>query len=348
MSLEQSHFGQLPDGTPVRLFTLTNARGTRVRIAEYGGIITDLLVRDRQGRSGNVALGFDNLERYLQGHPFFGAITGRFANRIANAQFVLDGATYPITKNHGAHTLHGGARGFDKRVWAGRPVAGVSGGTAVEFTYTSADGEEGYPGRLECSVIYTLTEGDELRIDYAAATDKPTVVNLTNHSYFNLAGSGTVLDHEVEIFASRYTPVDATLIPTGELASVQGTPLDFTRPHTIGERHAATGLSRPGYDHNYVLDHGGGHLGRAARVHEKTTGRVLEVWTTEPGMQLYTAVNLDGSITGTGGVNYPRYAGFCVETQKFPDSPNKPNFPSSVVRPGTPYRSTTAFRFSTR
>lgn len=347
MPLEQTEFGRLPDGSAVQLFTLSNAAGTRARIAEYGGILTELHIRDRAGKTGNVTLGFDNLARYLQGHPFFGAITGRYANRIAGARFELDGVAHPITRNHGEHSLHGGARGFDKRLWRGRAVPGVVGGTAVEFTYTSADGEEGYPGQLECSVTYSLSEADELRIDYSASTNKPTVVNLTNHAYFNLAGSGTVLDHEVELFASRYTPVDATLIPTGELRDVKGTALDFTKPHRIGERHEATGLARPGYDHNFVLDHGGGHLGRAARLSERTTGRVIEVWTTEPGIQLYTAINLDGSITGTGGVPYPRYAGVCLETQKFPDSPNKPAFPTAVVRPGTPYRSTTAFRFST-
>lgn len=347
VSIEVLEFGRMPDGTPVKLFTLTNARGTRARIAEYGGILTELHVRDREGRLGNVVLGFDNLARYLQGHPFFGALTGRFANRIAGAKFTLDGVTHSITQNHGAHTLHGGKLGFDKRVWKGEIAPANPGERGVLFRYVSVDGEEGYPGRLTCAVRYSLTDADELRIEYTAETDKPTIVNLTNHSYFNLAGSGTILDHELQLDAQHYTPVDATLIPTGEIRSVRDTALDFTQPHTLGARAAATGLSQPGYDHNFVLNHGGGSLGRAGRLVERTTGRVLEVWTTEPGMQVYTAINLDGSITGTGGVHYPKYAGVCLETQKFPDSPNKPWFPTSVVRPGAPYRSTTAFRFST-
>lgn len=345
--MEVSEFGRMPDGTLVRLFTLTNSRGTKARITEYGGILTELHVRDRSGSLGNVVLGFQSLERYLQGHPFFGALTGRYANRIAGAKFSLDGTTHNITQNHGAHTLHGGKLGFDKRVWKGEPLPGPAGGSGVVFRYTSADGEEGYPGRLVCAVTYTLTDDDELRIDYLAETDKPTIVNLTNHSYFNLTGSGTILDHVVQLDARHYTPVDPTLIPTGEIRSVAGTALDFTEPHSIGERAAQAGLAVPGYDHNFVLNHGGVSLGRAARLSEPSTGRVMEVWTTEPGIQLYTANNLDGSIVGTGGVLYPKYAGVCLETQKFPDSPNKPWFPSSVVRPGTPYRSTTAFRFST-
>jgi aldose 1-epimerase len=347
VAIEVTEFGRMPDGTPVRLFTLTNAQGTRARITEYGGILTELHTRDRNGQLGNVVLGFDNLERYLQGHPFFGALTGRFANRIGGAKFTLDGVSHSITQNHGAHTLHGGKIGFDKRVWIGEALPSQANGSSVVFRYTSADGEEGYPGRLVCVVTYTLTDANELRIDYVADTDKPTIVNLTNHSYFNLASSGNILGHVVQLDALHYTPVDGTLIPTGEVRSVRGTALDFNEPHEIGERAGQAGLAVPGYDHNFVLNHGGGTLGRAARLSERTTGRVMEVWTTEPGIQLYTANNLDGSITGTSGVHYPKYAGVCLETQKFPDSPNKPWFPSSVIRPGTPYKSTTSFRFST-
>lgn len=348
MSFEQTEFGRLPNGTPIQRFTLKNARGTQARIMEYGGILTEMHVRDRRGNLGNVVLGFDTLARYLQGHPFFGAITGRFANRIGGAQFSLDGNLYSITKNHGAHTLHGGAQGFDKRVWKGTIIPGPSNETTVELSYVSADGEEGYPGQLECRVRYTLTDDDDLRIEYLASTNKPTVVNLTNHTYFNLAGSGTILDHELEIAADHYTPVDGTLIPTGEIRSVRGTALDFTAPHRIGERYANAGLAIPGYDHNFVLKHDSTALALAARAHEPISGRVLEVWTTEPGVQLYTANNLDGSITGTSGVAYPKYSGFCLETQKFPDSPNKPWFPSATIRPGVPYHSTTTFRFLTR
>ena len=348
MTLDVENFGAQPNGTPVRRFSLRNSHGTTARIMELGGTLTELRVRDRGGRPGNVVLGFDNLARYQQGHPFFGVIAGRFANRIKEGRFTLDGQTYTLAKNNGPNHLHGGLQGFDKKVWRGEALPLHADYAAVAFHYTSPDGEEGYPGTLAVTVTYILTADDELRIDYEATTDRATVVNLTNHSYFNLAGSGDVLKHVVEMNADRFTAVDDGLIPTGELRSVAGTALDFRTPHAIGERHAATGLSTPGYDHNFVLNHGGGSLGLAARVYEPGSGRVMEVRTTEPGVQLYTAIHLDASITGTGGIQYPKWGGFCLETQHFPDWPNHPTFPQNIVRPGQKLKSTTSFRFSTR
>ncbi len=348
MSIETSSFGQMPDGTPVKLYTLRNAQGITVKVTDYGLIITELWVPDRNGKAGNVVLGFDTLDRYLNGHPFFGAIAGRVANRIANARFTIDGKEYTVTRNSNPNHIHGGAKGFDKKVWTATPMPVTQDDAAVEFSCLSPDGEEGYPGNLTVTVRYTLTARGELRIDYSATTDKPTPVNLTNHSYFNLAGAGDVLGHELTLAADFYTPSDEALIPTGEIRTVKGTPLDFTQTTTIGARAAQTGLKPGGYDHNFVLRGGGQSLALAATVFEPTTGRVLEALTTEPGVQLYTANHLDGSIVGTGGVKYPRHAGFCLETQHYPDSVNQPHFPSVVLRPGQTYRTTTVFRFSAR
>ncbi len=348
MSLNEKIFGHLPDGTPVKIYTLKNPNGVSVRVTEYGAIITEIHAPDRRGKDGDVVLGFDALARYLKGHPFFGAIAGRVANRIANGKFTLDGKDYTLARNNGANHLHGGLKGFDKKVWKSKPLPATDHEVAVELSCFSADGEEGYPGNLTVTATYTLTDKNELRIDYRATTDKATPVNLTNHSYFNLAGSGDVLDHELYLAADQYTPTDDGLIPTGEIKSVKGTPLDFTTPTRIGARLAQTGLKPPGYDHNFVLNSSGKSLALAARVYEPGSGRVMEVLTTEPGVQLYTANGLDGSVTGVGGVTYPRHGGFCLETQHFPDSINKPNFASVVLRPGETFKSTTIYKFSSK
>jgi aldose 1-epimerase len=348
MKVESKVFGRTPEGAEVKIYTLSNTKGMTVKITEYGGIITELWVPDRNGKPGDVVLGFDNLDRYLKGHPFFGAIAGRVANRIAKGKFTLDGKEYTLAVNNGPNHLHGGLKGFDKKVWKSRQLRGLSREAAVEFTYTSPDGEEGYPGKLNAKVIYTLTDDNELRIDYEATTDKPTVVNLTNHSYFNLAESGSILDHILMINADRYTAADDTLIPTGEVAPVKGTGLDFTQPRRIGERIADYMSFAKGYDHNFVLNSGGRGLTLAARVSEPKSGRVMEVWTTEPGVQLYCGNHLDGSLTGAGGAVYKQHTGFCLETQHFPDSINKPKFPSVVLRPAQTFKSTTAFRFAAK
>jgi aldose 1-epimerase len=345
--IEQKKFGSLPDGTSINLYTLSNGRIT-AKVMDYGTILTELWVPDRNGKSANVVMGFDNLDQYVKGHPFFGAVAGRVANRIADAKFTLDGKEYKLAANNGKNHLHGGMKGFDKAVWKSKPIQNPDGSASVEFTYLSKDGEEGYPGNLSAKVVYTLTPNDELRIDYTATTDKATPVNLTNHSYFNLAGSGDVLKHDLMIAADRYTPTDPGLIPTGEIAPVKGTPLDFTTPHKIGDRIEQLKPNPGGYDHNFVLNSGGKSLALAARVHEPKSGRTMEVWTTEPGVQLYTANGMDGKMTGTGGVRYVQHGAFCLETQHFPDSINKPNFPSVVLRPGETYRTTTAFRFSAK
>ena len=348
MVLDEKIFGRMPDGTPVKLYTLKNPNGVSVGVTEFGAIITEIHAPDRNGKDADVVLGFDNLDRYVKGHPFFGAIAGRVANRIANGRFKLDGKEYTLAKNNGPNHLHGGLKGFDKKVWKSMPRPANGHEVSVEFSCFSSDGEEGYPGNLNVTVTYTLTDKNELRIDYKATTDKATPVNLTNHSYFNLAGSGDVLGHELWLAADSYTPTDEGLIPTGEIKSVKGTPLDFTKPTTLGARYQQTGLKPAGYDHNFVLSSGGKSLALAARVVEPKSGRVMEVFTTEPGVQLYTANGLDGSITGVGGVVYPRHGGFCLETQHFPDSINKPTFPSVVLRPGETFKSTTIYKFSAR
>jgi aldose 1-epimerase len=346
-SVARAPFGTMPSGEPVELFTLTNPQGIEVRAITYGGIIVSLRTPDRDGRPGDVVLGYDSLDGYLRESPYFGAIIGRYGNRIARARFTLDGRIHQLAANNGVNHLHGGVRGFDKVLWAGEPLTTDS-TVGVVFTYVSPDGEEGYPGTLTARVTYTLTDDGRLEFDYLATTDRATPVNLTQHSYFNLAGAGDILGHELMVAAGRYTPVDSTLIPTGELAPVDGTPFDFRIPTAIGARigadheQLANGL---GYDHNFVLDRDAPGLMLAARVVEPASGRTLDIWTTEPGLQFYSGNFLDGSITGKGGRVYGYRTGFCLETQHFPDSPNQPAFPSTILRPGAEYRSSTVLRF---
>ncbi|RSK33314.1 galactose mutarotase [Hymenobacter metallilatus] len=351
-----SVFGKLADGTEVPLYTLTNAHGLKATITPYGGTLTSLLVPDKAGKLGDVVLGFDELAGYLapvykQEGPYFGALIGRYGNRIARGKFTLDGQPYSIPANNAPNTLHGGKEGFDKKLWTAEPGTSAAGQT-LTLTYLSKDGEEGYPGTLTVKVVYTLTQDDALRLDYTATTDKPTVLNLTNHSYFNLnAASGKgILDHELTLNADRFTPVDNTLIPTGVLQQVQGTPMDFRQPHRIGERiKQVPGAAPGGYDHNWVLaDKQRSRPEKAATVYEPTTGRVMDVYTDQPGVQFYSSNFLKGNLQGKGGITYNQYAGFCLETQHFPDSPNRPNFPSTTLRPGETFRSTTEYRFSTR
>ncbi len=351
MGVSSKPFGVTGDGAPqVELFTLTNARGHAVRITNYGAIVTGLEVPDRDGEVADVVLGFDTLDEYLASHPYFGAVVGRLGNRLAGGKFTLDGLEYTIAQNDGPNSLHGGLKGFDKVLWQaeGRETPD---GPALVLSYVSADGEEGYPGELSVRVTYTWANRDVFRVEYRAETTKPTVLNVTQHAYFNLAGAGAgdVLGHELQIFADRFTPIDETLIPTGELRSVAGTPLDFRAPHVLGERIGADDeqlANGGGYDHNYVLNSADGSLARAVRVVESTTGRAMEVWTTEPGVQLYSGNFLDSANVGKSGKTYHKYYGFCLETQHFPDSPNHPEFPSAVLRPGQTWRTTTEFRFS--
>jgi len=349
-TVSRASFGVTPDGESVDVFTLANASGVEVRAITYGGIIVSLRVPDRDGRLGDIVLGFDDLDGYVEGSPYFGAIVGRYANRIANGQFTLAGETYHLATNNGPNHLHGGVRGFDKIVWHAEMLESDS-GVAVIFTHTSPDGDEGYPGTLSVRVTYTLTPNNELVVDYLATTDHATPINLSQHTYFNLAGDGRrdVLEHVLTISAAHFTPVDATLIPTGVIAPVAGTPFDFTTPTAIGARIDLEDEQLEnggGYDHNFVLDRDGAGLAHAARVEEPTTGRVLDVYTTEPGLQFYSGNFLDGSIIGKSGWVYRRRYGFCLETQHFPDSPNQPVFPSTILRPGEEYRSRTVFVFS--
>lgn len=343
----KSDFGKTADGTPVELYTLTNSKGSVAKITTYGGIVTSVVVPDKSGKTGDVVLGFDTLDGYLKGHPYFGAITGRVANRIAKGKFTLDGKEYPLAVNNGPNTLHGGIKGFDKQVWKAT-VRKSSAGPSVAMSRVSPDGEEGFPGNLDVTVVYTLTNTDILRIEYTATTDKMTPVNLTNHSYFNLAGGGEVGGHELTLAAKNYTPVDSTLIPTGKIAPVAGTPLDFTTPSLIGSRLSQVGDNPKGYDHNFVLDSKGGKLAFAARVYEPTSGRVMEMYTTEPGVQVYTGNFLDGSLTGKGGQVYKQHSALCLEAQHFPDSPNQGKFPSIILKPGQTYKQTTEYRFSVK
>jgi len=347
MSAEKESFGKTPDGKQIDLYTLTNTTGLRARIMNYGAILVSLEVPDRDGNLADITLGFDKLDGYLGEHPYFGAIVGRYANRIGKATFTLDGVEYKLAANNDVNHLHGGIKGFDKKVWRVEDLGVKGAGAVVKLSYISEDGEEGYPGNLACSVTYTLTEDDKLKISYEAETDKKTVINLTNHSYFNLAGQGTgdILGHEMMINADKYTVVDEGLIPTGENRSVKDTPMDFTTPMTIGSR---IGQVEGGYDHNYVLKGDGGTLALAARVYEPTSGRVMEVQTDQPGVQFYTGNFLDGSLTGKAGKVYQKNYGFCLETQHFPDSPNKPDFPSVVLHPGQKYTTETVYRFYTK
>ncbi|QNF32473.1 galactose mutarotase [Adhaeribacter swui] len=340
--MQEENFGKIPDGTEVKLYTLTNKQGTIVKITNYGGIITQIVTPDKNGQAGNVVLGFDNLDTYLAGHPYFGAIAGRCANRIAQGKFTLNGQEYTLAINNGPNHLHGGLQGFDKQVWTAQMLREQN---ALQLTYISPDGEEGYPGTLTTIVTYTLTEANELRIDYEATTDKATPINLTNHSYFNLSAGQAedALNHEVYIQADRYTVIDDNLIPTGELRPVAGTPMDFNTPHTIGSRIAEVD---GGYDHNYELTKKqDGQLELAAWVYEPLTGRVLEAYTTQPGMQFYSGNFLDGSLTGPDGKIFKKHYGFCLETQHFPDSPNQPSFPSAILNPGDTFKQSTVYRF---
>ena len=345
-------FGTTPEGEAVRLYTVTNANGLVMKVTNYGGIITELHVPDRDGQLEDVVLGFDSLEPYFEDSPYFGALIGRYGNRIAGGKFSLDGETYTLPTNNGPNTLHGGDVGFDKVVWDAAPFE-RDGEQGVVLTRTGPDGEQGFPGALDVTVTYTLTDDDELVFDYEATTDRATPVNLTQHSYFNLGGhdSGTVLDHELVINADAFTPVDETLIPTGEVRPVAGTPFDFRAPTAIGARIDADDEQiayGPGYDHNFVLNGEAGEMKLAARVYEPTSGRVMEVRTTEPGLQFYSGNFLDGSLTGKGGVTYDRRSAIALETQHFPDSPNQPGFPSTILRPGETYTSRTVYAFSTR
>jgi aldose 1-epimerase len=347
--LTRTAFGTTGDGKSVDLFTLTNAAGIEVRAMTYGATILSLRVPDRQGRLDDIVLGYPTLAGYLEKSPYFGAIVGRYGNRIAKGRFRLDGKSHQLTTNDGPNHLHGGAKGFDKVVWTADTSQRDSSATLI-MSYTSPAGEEGYPGTLQARVTYTLTDRNELRVDYFATTDAPTPVNLTQHSYFNLAGQGAgdILGHTLLIAADRYTPVDSTLIPTGEIAPVAGTPFDFRTATAIGARIEQNDVQLKrgrGYDHNWVLNRTDPGLVLAARLTEPATGRTLEVLTTEPGIQFYSGNFLDGTIAGKDGRVYRHRYGLCLETQHFPDSPNHPNFPSTILRPGQEYRSTTVFRF---
>ena len=341
-------FGQTADGQKVAIYTLRNSQGMEARICTYGGTVVSLKTPDRKGNLGDVVLGYDTLDGYLTNSPYFGCLIGRYGNRIGKGTFTLDGKAYTLATNNGPNHLHGGIKGFDKVVWAATPKA-TEAGPALELRYTSKDGEEGYPGALSVTAVYTVTEQNELRLDFTATTDKPTVCNLTHHSYFNLAGKGTILGHVVTIVADRFTPVDEGLIPTGELKPVEGTPFDFRRPTAIGAR-----IDQPdqqlvygkGYDHNWVLNKPAGRLDLQARVTEPTSGRVMDVLSTEPGLQFYTGNFLDGTITGKGGWVYAFRSAFCMEPQHFPDSPNKPDFPSVTLKPGDTYSNTIVYRFT--
>ncbi|HSQ25276.1 MAG TPA: aldose epimerase family protein [Pyrinomonadaceae bacterium] len=355
--VQKREFGKTSEGQSVDLYTLTNSRGAEVKITNYGGIVTSLKVPDRTGRLGDVVLGFDNLDAYLKGHPYFGAVIGRYGNRIAKGRFKLNGVEYKLAVNNGANHLHGGIKGFDKVIWNAKPVK-VTNGAALDLTYLSKDGEEGYPGNLSVKVTYTLTNANELKIEYSATTDKDTVVNLTHHSYFSLAGQGEgdILKHRLFINANRFTPTDEGSIPTGELRSVRNTPFDFMRMTFMQMAEIGARINEPdqqlqfgkGYDHNFVLNGKMGTLRLGARVYEAGSGRVMEVWTTEPGMQFYTGNFLDGTLTGKDGKVYQQHYGFCLETQHYPDSPNEPKFPSTVLKKGARYHTVTVYKFSTR
>jgi aldose 1-epimerase len=340
--VEKAFFGMTPEGDSAMLYTLTNEQDILITITNYGGIITGIHTPDKNGKTTNITLGFDNLEQYLEGHPYFGALVGRYGNRIALASFSLDGEDYTLAANNGNNALHGGLEGFDKKLWVPE-VIGCDERAALKLRYTSPDGEEGYPGTLRVTVTYELLM-DQLFITYEAETDKATVLNLTNHTYFNLAGEGTILDHILYINASRYTPVNDELIPTGELANVESTPFDFRKPGVIGARFDELSSEPLGYDHNYVIDGSEGEKSLAAKAMDPLSGRFIEVHTTEPGVQFYTGNFLDGSLVSDGR-SYQQHSGFCLETQHFPDSPNQTDFPSTVLHPGEQFVSQTIFRF---
>jgi aldose 1-epimerase len=344
MSVQKEKFGEMPEGKVVDRYTLTNAKGLKATIMTYGATLTSVETPDRNGKFTNITLNLNSLSDYLAGHPFFGSIAGRYANRIAKGKFTLDGAEYTLATNNGPNHLHGGLKGFDKVVWKAEPVKG-SGCVGLKLSYASRDGEEGYPGRLISTVVYTLNNDNELKIEYTATTDKPTVVNLTNHTYWNLAGpaAGGILDHVVMLNADRYLPVDDTLIPLGAPAAVQGTPMEFTQPKTIGARIAQV---QGGYDHAYILNQKKpNEMTLAARVIEPKSGRVLEIYTTQPAVQFYTGNFLDGTLKASGVV-YQKHHGFCLETEHYPDSPNHPAYPTTVLRPGETYHQVTVHKFS--
>jgi Galactose mutarotase and related enzymes len=358
-SVHEEAFGKTAQGIPVERYTLRNRRGLEARIMTYGGIVTSLTAPDRKGHYADIVLGYDTLNGYLKDSPYFGALIGRYGNRIAMGRFTLDGRTYSLATNNGPNALHGGMKGFDKVVWkvlkAGLKAEGDLGEPQLTLIYQSADGEEGYPGNLDVTAVYTLTDDNALKLEYRATTDRATIVNLTQHSYFNLRGHGDILGHEIRINASRFTPVDATLIPTGKLHAVAGTPFDFRNAFPIGARIDADDEQLQfgkGYDHNWIIDSGvsakDSGLRVAATVYEPETGRRLEVLSDQPGLQFYSGNFLDGSIKGKGGQVYAFRNGFCLEPQHFPDSPNHPNFPSVVLKPGETYRNTIVYRFSAR
>ncbi|MCB9921593.1 MAG: galactose mutarotase [Planctomycetaceae bacterium] len=344
MSITKTSFGKTEDGQEIDLYTCTNANGLVVKLTNYGAIVVSVETPDRDGKLANITLGFDRLDGYLQRHPYFGATVGRYCNRIAKGKFTLDGREYTLATNNGENHLHGGDAGFDKQVWKAEEV-NTDAGVGVRFSRRSVDGEEGYPGNLDVTATYTLTNANELHMEFTAQTDKATPCNLTNHNYWNLAGagSGTNENHELQLEADKYLPVDDGLIPTGELADVKGTPLDFSSPHKIGERLKEIDADPVGYDHCYVLRSQDGSMALAARVKEPSTGRVMEIYTTQPGIQLYSGNFLDGSESG-GGFN--QYGAFCLETQHYPDSPNQPSFPTTILKPGETYKQTTVHKFS--
>jgi aldose 1-epimerase len=346
--IEEQEFGRMPDGTVVKLFTLRNGHGMVAKVMSYGAIITQVQAPDRNGAMANVVLGADTLEAYLNGFPAAAAVIGRVANRIAKARFALDGVEYKLAANSGPNHIHGGRKGFAQMVWDAKALPSGAHDSAVQFTYFSKDGEEGYPGNLTASITYTLTDNNELRLDYEARTDKATLVNLTNHAYFNLAGSGDVLGQELWLAANGYTPADEQLIPTGEIASVEGTPLDFTTPTPIGARIEQLKPRVNGYDHNFVLVPDAQSPVLCARARDPKSGRIMEVLTTQPGVQLYTGNHLQ-NVVGAGGAKFGNtHPAFCLETQHFPDSINHPNFPSTVLRPGQVFKSTTVFKFGVK
>ena len=354
MNIKQEPFGTTKNGKPATIYTLRNANGVEAKITNYGGIVVSLTVPDRDGNFADVVLGYNTLDGYIKKTPYFGALVGRYGNRIANAKFTLDGQVFNLATNNGPNALHGGIVGFDKVLWTARPLQ-TANGPSLELCYVSKDGEEGYPGTLTVKAVYTLTTDNGLRLDYTATTDKATVLNLTQHSYFNLAGQGNgdILNHEVVLNANAFTPVDGTLITTGEICPVKGTPFDFIKPHAIGERVNQQGDEQlkfgGGYDHNWVLNKGfEKQLSLAATVTEPKSGRVLEVWTTERGLQFYCVNFLDGTITGKSGKVYKHRYGFCMEPQHYPDSPNKPLFPSVVLRPGDTYTHTMIYKFAVK
>ena len=352
LSISEEDYGSTLEDMPVKLYTLTNTGGMQVKITNFGGTVVSICVKDREGNFDDVVLGYDSLEGYINDTAYFGGIIGRFCNRIGNARFTLDGVEYILARNNADNHLHGGIKGFNKVLWDTEEIRGDD-FVGLTLSYNSQDGEENYPGNLQVEVTYKLTDSDELKIDYRAKTDKKTILNLTNHSYFNLtgAGGGNILGHELMLNADRFTPVDNNLIPTGELLSVDGTPLDFRQSTVIGARinqEYDQLVLGGGYDHNWVLNSTDVSLTLAARVYEPTTGRILEVETTQPGIQFYSGNFLDGSATGKGGQTYHHRYGFCLETQHYPDSPNRPEFPSTVLNPGEQYIETTVFRFLTK